>query len=358
MSEELRRGSAGWFWFWLLVTIAFVLFCLWHSTSRNVAGSIPNDVSQRVASILGGTPLASKYRIDGRDVVFEGEVSPQVPVDRLIDQVRANPHTQKVLVGGLRITGGSPATLQLEVYGDSVVLKGELQSQAQVDVLVESVEQQFADATIDNEIVVKPEAINQPWVDQFALFVPELSKASPAVFSATGKRVLISGRVNDPDLKTAINNAASNAFGNSVSIRNDIEIVIPKVPPAIVLQRQGEQIVLTGQLPGRADIQELVRSAVNVYGPDNVDNQLTPSDGVNNASWSVASAELFLTLKAVDEVRAEFIGTTLSVAGVVDSLATKQAVLEALEEIGVVTIAQESIQIIAPDADTEPKDKE
>lgn len=281
MAEGTQRKSSIWIWLLLLALALLILWCLMGHRQP-----IQGKVAACVAPIMQQAGVSdSLYRVEGRDVILEGDINDGLDREALMSTLDEQDCTARVF-DRLNVISLLPASLQLDRIADKVTLTGNMPNQEAIDMVANSAAENFGAENIDNQMQVVANTSDPVWLSGIDDYINEIKIADPAGIDATDERVLLSGVVRSEGDKMSLGNKADAAFLNAVPVTNNIEVRGP-TDAADVAYRLGAdgKITLTGTVADQASVDSAVAAAAGVVGDGNVINQLTISETTKPAAW-------------------------------------------------------------------------
>ena len=116
-------GSSAWIWFWALCGTLLPVVCLWY-----YAPKIEADLTTRVGAALTGVgvdPDRVFLRVDGRDVIFSGEVGEEMDPGKFVDTAAGIWGVRRV-INQVEVFERVPSHLKMSLREGSVSLEGVL----------------------------------------------------------------------------------------------------------------------------------------------------------------------------------------------------------------------------------------
>lgn len=281
MAEGTQRKSSWWIWLLLLALLALILWCV-LGKRQPIQGAVAACVLPTMQSY---GISESSYRVDGRDVFLEGDITNAVDREALVSELEGQDCTARVTDRFNAITM-LPASMQLNRVGDKVTLTGNMPNQESIDVVANSAVENFGSDMVDNQMQVVANTTDPVWLNGIDGYVDEIKIADPAGIDATDERVLLSGVVRSEGDKMSLGEKATAAFASAVPVTNNIEVRGPTNSSQITYRvADGDKVTLTGTLADQAAVDTAVGAANDVYGADNVTNQLQISEEAMPANW-------------------------------------------------------------------------
>ncbi len=146
---------------------------------------------------------------------------------------------------------------------------------------------------VTNELVVDPDAEAASWVPAAAGVVAVLPIVGEASIEVTGEQAVLTGQAGSPEKAALLQGAVQQALGAAVSVEARVEITGLR-PPVFEGRAPGDgTLVLSGEMPDQAAVDRIYNAAVDVYGADNVVNEMVVADGVE-ATFSLFRVPLVL----------------------------------------------------------------
>jgi len=281
MAEGTKRKSSWWIWLLLLALLALILWCvLGHRQG------IQGGVAACVAPTMQSYGIAdSSYRVDGRDVILEGDITDTVDREGLISALGDQDCTARV-TDRFNVISMLPPSMRLDRVGDKVTLTGNMPTQESVDVVANSAVENFGADMVDNQMKVVANTTDPIWLNCIDHSIDEIKVADPAGIDATNERILLSGVVRNESDKMAVGEKTNAACLATVPVTNNIDVKGPTNSSQITYRvADGGRVTLTGILADQPAVDTAVSAANDTFGADNVDNQLQISEEAMAANW-------------------------------------------------------------------------
>jgi len=281
MAEGTQRKSSWWIWLLLLALIALIFWCL-----NMHRGGIQSGVAACVAPTMQNYGISeSLYKVDGRDVILEGDISDTVDREGLMTALDDQDCTARV-TDRFNVISLLPPSLRLDRAGDQVTLTGNMPDQDSVDVVANSAIANFGADNVDNQMKVVANTTEPVWLNCIDHSIAEIKVADPATLDATNERIELSGVVRSDSEKMTIGDKTSAACLNTVPVANNIDVKGPTNSSQITYRvADGGKVTLTGTLADQPAVDTAVSAANDTFGADNVDNQLQISEEAMAANW-------------------------------------------------------------------------
>ena len=301
--DHSRRRLKIWFWGILSLAILFAL-CIWlHGQS------IPRDIQGRVRAALAaaGFDPAHLHGIDGRTVTLSGDIAENINRDQLIaaaDSVRG----VRRVVDNLRLARSAVKSAplpvrqaQVSIYweADQLVMQGEVDGADTIAKLLAAARQAAGAVSVENQLTVGQNVASAGWVEPLAGLIPSLSDVKSARIDAAADGLTLSGFTESEDIRTAFLQNARQAAGE-IKIFDRLELIQPQKSASLSLELSENKLVLSGELPGKTDIDRVLAAVENQFGNRELVNQLIASESAANPAWLDGALQLFGYLANVD----------------------------------------------------------
>lgn len=315
---------------WLLVAVAAVVWGV---------GNADDDLGDRVAVALDDAGIdVTDVRLEGRDAVLVGiqaasedeamEVAKGVRGVRAVDienvlaadtTVETTPETTPTTSAPAATsttttttTTIAPATtttavaaapvptLSARLEGGALVLTGAIpdaESAARIAGLADLIYGPF----VTNELVVDASLPTAAWVPGAAGSIAVLPIVGQASLDVVGDQATVTGLAPNELKQAQLIGAVQAALGESVSVTGAVEIT-GKEPPFFAASAPGEGIVtLDGVMPDEGAIERIVGTAVQVFGPENVVNEMVVGDNIDTTFSLFRVPLVFVLFQPVPE---------------------------------------------------------
>ena len=308
-NKGFKKKSRAWWW-GLLAFLILVLPCLWVNTQK-----IPQDISKRVTDAVAawGVPAGLTIGVDGRDVVLSGEIDPMVDRGDLVKMVQSLRGVRTV-TDNLTLAALEPARFRLQLSDRQAVLTGLLPNRQAAEKLESAaavlVDKGKLTSRIDTKIGVEAPA----WQAALAALIPEFKGAATAGIEVGPTGLILTGTVSSDAEREQIGKKAEALFAGVLTVDNRIQVVPPKRPAGLTLHKDAGSVALSGELPGKAEIDRVIVAARSAFAGAKINDTLTADSSVAQPAWLGPVLELIPELSPVAQagLEAGAAGVTLS----------------------------------------------
>ncbi len=193
MRSAESSGSSSLIWFWTLLGTLLPIVCLWYHGPK-----IEADLTARVSAALTGVgfdPNRVFLRVDGRDVIFSGEMDASWDQSKMISAAEGIWGVRRV-VNQLHVFERVPSSLKVAVEADKVSLNGVLPDLQSLDRVVASLEAVFGQERLSDELRINAKALEPQWTDGLPEFLSHLNPADNLSIEISEAGILLTGKVD------------------------------------------------------------------------------------------------------------------------------------------------------------------
>lgn len=201
-----------------LLLLIPLLFFHWHPIERLVAANA-NEI------LAADHQWASAETFNrGRDVLLAGTAMSEEAVDQAILLTKQAPGVRSAeFVGELAAPLAKPVTISAQVENEQVVLRGTIDSQSSLDMLIASARRGFVNDRVRNEVTIDTDVAETLSLGDALIALSEVDNV--AQLKLNGDRLVLMGEVTSLEEKSRIGNIASRRFEGDFS--NQLAIVAP-----------------------------------------------------------------------------------------------------------------------------------
>ncbi len=209
-------------WFWTLFGTLLPILCLWHHGPK-----IEADLTARVSAALTGVgfdPNRVFMRVDGRDVIFSGEMDAALDQEKMIAAAEGLWGVRRV-VNQLHVFERVPSSLKLTATGGAASLEGVLPDMQSLDRVVETLGKVYGQGRIADQLRIDSKAREPQWTDALPEFLSQLDPADALSVEISEAGVLLTGTVSSKKKRDILGEHAQ-ALSGDLAVDNQIEVVI------------------------------------------------------------------------------------------------------------------------------------
>ena len=274
--------------------------------------------------------LDMDYAIDGRDVIFSGDVSVNYNraavfnITRRIEGVRNIVDNQTVYVP-------QPAFGQILIENNQVIFTGGFNRQSNLDRVANLLNDYFG----DYEIIVQAQTSNrmiplQQNLDYEYLF--ERFKDNEVWFEFSDRQVVLNGRFKSEHDRALAEQKILSQISRRTRFINDIKITGSTQSEQIVFEKKPGQVSITGSLSDEA-LKAKLKSITKGYFPDHdLKFDITIDNNLKNIDWHNKLVYLVPELDRISEGRFKIYAEEIALEGTVDEYSTKMGIIGRIKE--------------------------
>ncbi len=341
MAEDSRPKPPAAVW-WLLGALGVLAL----ATAIYGVRHFDDDLTQRSQEALRAAGIPVDVHFDGRHGYVSGTLEYEEDVAVAVDVVRnvrgvahVEPEIDFLIAGGRERAEPLPTTppstspeLTFRIQDGVIQLRGRLATQEQIDAVVGAAEAAYGAGNVINDLTIG-EGIQSPeWVDRLPGLFSGLGELPAGTVAFGPEGAAVSGTVDNEGAKDAIGGAVA-AVVAPLGVNNRIEVIVP-TPPSLVAAGESGVVTLRGAMPDQLSIDQIVAAAEDIYGSENVINEMTVGAGVQPADWLELAPGFFVRTVALDPWEIEIVDGSMTVFGRGPADGSVQAAIDGFAGIG------------------------
>lgn len=267
--------------FWLAVFGLMVIYTLLWVFSKE---KIEHDLISKVEQSFNkqGINWAAVSSI-GRDMTLKGSATSQSSVDQALTLADQADDVRVVSFEG-DILPPRPASINIKVDGSSIMLAGEVLSQANKDALLSGVDRVFPGANVTNNINVSDEVGKAVWVSQVNESLTKLVDVENVQASVIDGKFVVAGLLHSNREHNTLKNNLLLTLDRS-ELTFDDQITLDLYPlSSMKATRVWDQVVLEGMVADQRTLDKINESATSHFGVGGFNNQIGVAQ-VTQAEW-------------------------------------------------------------------------
>jgi outer membrane protein OmpA-like peptidoglycan-associated protein len=134
---------------------------------------------------------------------------------------------------------------------------------------------------LDNQLATDSELDANSWVGRTADAISVLPIVSTAQLDVIGEEATLVASAPNAQTAAVLEGAVSRALGPEVTLSADIEVTGKDLPTYNATAPGDGTVTITGIMPDQAAVERIYQAAVNVYGADNVVNEMVIGDNTD-----------------------------------------------------------------------------
>jgi OmpA-OmpF porin, OOP family len=315
-------------WMWGLIPIA-VLSLL---AALSIKDNVERDLSGRVKEALGQAGLGwAKVAFDGRDGTLSGRAEEETEPGKAIVLGNA--------VSGVRIFDGqadvlrkvSPYVWAAETAGSKLILTGFVPNQTTHKAVLAAAKSQFPKTEIDDKLdFARGSPPPAEFMDGVKFGLKQLAQLKSGRASLSDTAVSLSGEAPSSAVYKDVKTAFSSGLPKTLK-PGDEKVTAPRVDPYTwAAKLAGNQVVLSGYVPGERFRENLIAIAQKAFGKTTVIDKMDLAEGAPDG-WDKASKAALDQLATLQDGSAELKGSQLTLSGTAADEAIAEATRKAFK---------------------------
>lgn len=316
-------------WTWLFGFVSFVILvviCLM---------TVPAQISEKLKIDIDDSFLASgigstEYELDGRDVIFTGDVS--------INYNRAAQFNLAREVTGVRniidkqvVYEPQPAFGQILIENEQVKFTGGFKNPANLELITELLHQYFS----DYEIIIQARASERMITLQQVLdyeYLFERFQGNEVWFEFSDRQVVMNGRFKSEHDRELAEQKILSQISKQTRYINDIKITGSEESERIVFQKVAGVISVSGMLADNALKQNLIALFKGYYPNSEVNINVSIDKNLEYVEWHDKLGYLVPELDRIIEGKFKIYTEEIVLEGLVDHVSTKAGLISRISE--------------------------
>lgn len=320
MSDESRRRGR-------IPRSVWLLGLLWIAvTVGAVIWGIPNeeqDLTDRVSAALEGQPVTAE--IVGRDARLAGEVATSTDLDRAVATVRQVRGVRRVEAADVTIAAAdntetppavaSTPSLSIAIAGAAATISGTVPDQAAADAIMHAARTRWGETNVVDELMVDAGASGAAWLAGSTRAINGLDSIENGTVAVGAEGIRVDGVVASDELRTAIEDSLRSAFGPSIALSNQLQVVTFNEPSFEAELVEDGTVRLRGVLPDQATVDAIAAGAGGVYGSARVDNEMIVGTSIATPDYLAALPAIFGAIDGLSPWRVNVEGGQATITG-------------------------------------------
>lgn len=174
------------------------------------------------------------------------------------------------------------SVLNISKQTSSILLKGEIPSQAHIDTLIDASKKAFSSHNIINKLTVSEKALEPKWHQAVVQLIPELAKLKDSSLVINDQFLTLSGLFENEDAKTQLHGKVIKAL--NPEFRGSVAVKTLRLA-SFNLRMGNGMIHIDGTVSSEEERNTLLKSAANRVGSENVINTVKVSKKTTPANW-------------------------------------------------------------------------
>jgi outer membrane protein OmpA-like peptidoglycan-associated protein/osmotically-inducible protein OsmY len=315
-------------WAWGLIPLA-VLSLL---AALSIKDNVERDLTGRVSEVLGNAGLPwAKIKFDGRDGTLSGRANDESEPGKAIQLGNA--------ISGVRIFDGQadllpkvdPYTWAAETVGSKLVLTGFVPNETTRKAVVAAAKAQFPKLELADKLdFARGNPPVADFVEGVRFGLRQLAALKAGKVELVGTALSLQGEAPTSAVYKDVRAALTTGLPKAVKLGSD-KVTAPRVDPYTwAAKLAGNQLVLSGYVPGEKQREQMVAAAKAAFGKTPVFDRMDVGDGAPEG-WDRAAKATLDQLATLQEGAAELKGTQLILSGSAVDEATADATRKAFK---------------------------
>lgn len=314
-------------WLFGISSFLVVLLSCIYIVPKKVSASIKDSISQAfTANDISGI----EYTVDGRDVIFTGDVSIYYNRAALFNITRGIQGVRNI-IDNQTVYEPRPAFGQILIENNQVIFTGGFNKQANLDRVADLLNTYFG----DYEIIVRAQTSNrmiplQQNLDYEYLF--ERFQGNEVWFEFSDRRVVLNGRFKSEHDRALAEQKILSQISRRTRYINDIKITGFTQSEQIVFEKTPDQISITGSLSDEA-LKAKLKSITSGYYPDReIKFDISVDNSLMDVEWHDKLVYLVPELDRLINGRFRIYAEEIVLEGTVDEYSTKMGIIGRIRE--------------------------
>ena len=316
-------------WIWLFGIVSFLILvaiCLM---------TVPTQISEKLKVNIDDSFLASgidvpQYDLDGRDVIFTGDVSinynraAQFNLAREVDGVRN-------IIDKQVVYEPQPAFGQILIENGQVKFTGGFKNLANLELITKLLHQYFP----DYEIIVLARTSERMITLQQVLdyeYLFERFQGNEIWFEFSDRQVVMNGRFKSEHDRELAEQKILSQISKQTRYINDIKITGSEESERIIFEKKAGVISISGVLVDNSLKQNLIALFKGYYPNSTVNFNVSIDENLEYVAWHDKLGYLVPELDRIIEGNFKFYTEEIVLEGLVDDVSTKAGLISRISE--------------------------
>ena len=224
-------------------------------------------------------------KLDGRDVVFRGEVDARVDRRRMVALARDVEGVENVYDRRVVTNYETGRHFELHSYAGITTVEGELPSDEDIAGVIGAIREHYGVDPLGTDLKVRAAVRRPPWLDRLPALLDAAGAVSPLRIEYGNDQMTVSGEVADAAVRERVTTAIDGLVGEDVVL--DVFLRLPSQikEPQLRIEFKNGQVSVSGTAPEDDFADELVAALALAFAVDEVDNRLRRDPDVRHSDW-------------------------------------------------------------------------
>lgn len=305
---------------------AIVVICL-----ARMPALISGQIKDSLDTVFTEAGLESiDYEIDGRDVIFSGEISINANRLDMFNTARSVPGIRNI-VDNQSVYQPQPAFGQILIENGVAKFTGGFRNAATLDLISELLHKYFSDHEIIIEAQTSEKMIPMQQLLDFEYLLQRF-QGSAVWFEFSDRRIVLNGRFTTEHALALVEQKILSEISKNTRYLNDIKILGEDASETIVFEKSKDGISINGELAEYGLKTRLGQLFKAYYPNSNVNINLTVNDQLQHIEWHNKLGFLVSELDRLIEGKFKFYQEEIVLEGTVDSISTKTGLISRIKE--------------------------
>ncbi len=226
-----------------------------------------------------------ELKIDGRDVIFRGEVDARVDRRRMVALVREVEGVENVYDRRVVTNYETGRHFELHSYAGITTVAGELPSVEDIASVIGAIRDHYGVDPLGTDLKVRAAVRRPPWLDRLPSLLTATGAVSPLRIEYGNDQMMVSGEVADAATRERVTDAIEGLVGDDVVLDVFLRLPSQVKEPELRIEYKNGQVSVSGTAPEDDFAGELVAALALAFAVDEVDNRLRLDPDVRHSDW-------------------------------------------------------------------------
>ncbi len=262
-----------------LVLLAAVL--AWFHTV-----SFERDLARAVLERLAAAGFEDvQLEVDGRDVVFRGEVEARVDRRRMLELAREVEGVENVFDQRIVTNYEKGRHFRLHSYAGITTVEGELPEPGDIALVLEAIQSHYGVDPLGSDLKVRPAVRRPGWLDDFASLLHATGAVSPLQIEYGDGSMTVAGEVTDRETRDRVQAELAALLDESIELNVLLRLPSQVKEPELRIEYKNGRVSADGTVPEDEFAHELIAALALAFAVDEVENNLRVDPDVRHSSW-------------------------------------------------------------------------
>lgn len=263
------------------VLAVFIAALSWYHSA-----SIERALRDRVVAHLAGHGFDDvSLRIDGRVVMFTGEVEARVDRARMLALAAEVDGVERVLDQRVVTNYEVGRHFELHSYAGITTVAGELPHVDDVAAVFAAIRDHFGVDPLGADLKVNAPVRRPPWLDRLTALLDATGEVSPLQIEYADDTMTVAGEVADREVRERVTRQLNALLGDDTALRVHLRLPSQVRQPELRIEYKNGRVSVSGTVPEDEFADELAESLRLAFGVEEIDNDLRADPDVQHASY-------------------------------------------------------------------------